>query len=707
MKKKILAVLTALLLVLSVIPSSAVAYDVPSWFTPVSIKGAGISDDSFAKGVYNQISKDIQNGNYDVSSMTTTVQILNGYFYKKMSADYAGVKSMAGVNLVPGVIVDLNTNKIEDATPLGTVAERSEPVYLLGNPIHNWPAAIPNVTSASTYAIPDSWDSFGTARYIDNGTPKKQTVYFDVTRASGSGTYGDPDWDLENGLTTYTKTGAVEFTTAPTANATSAGIKVTGDGQSDIEATMKTFSYTTTEGNVPRGITPVYNYRIVDVFYYTLKVNTNIDYTLGFFIEKHDSVTGEGVSGAEYTVYKDKDCTELAAGPVTTAPATAAHVDGLAPGTYYLKETKPAPGYNLDTEVREVKLEDRTFSVRAEGTKTLDGITPDESTWKNDWQSAINYNMSALDLKLQETAITATAGSGSYSDVVLFIGGPSGDVKTVTSIDLDLAESEAFTGTVTLTYKGADGDVTVDVTESYKAGTLKDSINSLIDDKVGNITVSFDGEVAQNVNAYHLVRVTDEPVSLWVENSTGSSYDAPGLALDDGGTVFICDRDQFDDPSPAPVPGTEYNNSSNGTVNNDVRDYEHHCVCGRAKDDWIVVTDKILIGPRDAKNNDGAGYVNIGKKGKFEVKLTDKYGVEHTVTGIVDWNDDMTQACVFIDVDPDTGKIPMDLDVAIPFCQKTQPVPSTGVAATMLAWVMIALAMVYAIISVRKARKKA
>ena len=62
------------------------------------------------------------------------------------------------------------------------------------------------------------------------------------------------------------------------------------------------------------------------------------------------------VKGTEYTVYKDKECTETA-GVLTVGDDGKSNVLSLYYGTYYVKETKAAPGYMLDTAVHTVKLE--------------------------------------------------------------------------------------------------------------------------------------------------------------------------------------------------------------------------------------------------------------------------------------------------------------------------------------------------------------
>lgn len=62
------------------------------------------------------------------------------------------------------------------------------------------------------------------------------------------------------------------------------------------------------------------------------------------------------LKGTEYTVYKDKNCTE-SAGVLTVGDDGRSNELSLYYGTYYVKETKAAPGYMLDKTVHSVKLE--------------------------------------------------------------------------------------------------------------------------------------------------------------------------------------------------------------------------------------------------------------------------------------------------------------------------------------------------------------
>lgn len=61
------------------------------------------------------------------------------------------------------------------------------------------------------------------------------------------------------------------------------------------------------------------------------------------------------LAGAEYGVYRDRGCSDLAT-TMVTGPDGRASADGLAIGTYYVRETTPPAGYALDGAVHEVSV---------------------------------------------------------------------------------------------------------------------------------------------------------------------------------------------------------------------------------------------------------------------------------------------------------------------------------------------------------------
>ena len=61
------------------------------------------------------------------------------------------------------------------------------------------------------------------------------------------------------------------------------------------------------------------------------------------------------LTGAEYTVYSDKEATKEV-GKVTLDGSGAGELSGIKAGTYYVKETKAPKGYALDEEIHEVTI---------------------------------------------------------------------------------------------------------------------------------------------------------------------------------------------------------------------------------------------------------------------------------------------------------------------------------------------------------------
>ena len=79
-------------------------------------------------------------------------------------------------------------------------------------------------------------------------------------------------------------------------------------------------------------------------------------------LKKVDAKTNANLEGAEFTIYSDKECTQVV-GVMTTkrgGDADSRQViegkDGLIPGVYYVMETKAPEGYMLDSTVHTVKV---------------------------------------------------------------------------------------------------------------------------------------------------------------------------------------------------------------------------------------------------------------------------------------------------------------------------------------------------------------
>ena len=681
MKKKVFAVLVALLLVLSVLPSSAVLAMDPSDFTVGAIQAAGITDDAFAQAIYDTI---IADTSFVIGNCGSVEEVLASY---NGAITVTGAKNMVGVNLLPNSFISFDYSSIEDATPLGSVTSRNVAITANFNPIHNWPTALPRLNgtdvSSGTYAFEQDFRSKGEAVYLDDGTAKIQEIVFDVF------VNGSPKWDLEADqygvMPTYAQPeGATTLDSTLSEGMTSATFKVTGavgeDGKASkayiIAAPPEWIYYSSSPR--PQSFWPSYVYEITTKYYYDLKVNATATTTGGFYLIKTSSTDPQKVvEGAHYALYTDQACTTLVGDDYKDIVTSSVPVlvEGLEGGkTYWLKETVAAKGYNLNPEAVEITIAGADSSVTLNGAKSVE-VTPDESTWKNDWLSSPE-DLKKLDLICQEEKVEKNAGANE-----VFFGD----------------------GLATPTITVPDG---FEITAVKIGDTTYDNIPTAIDAALTakkSAVITIEGTYKQTVSVdKDLVTVTDAPVTIWVENTTGSSYGTPKYPENAGGEVYICSRTSFDDPEAAEVAGTRSKISSDGADNNSNNRKENYCACGKAAEGWFVATDQIKIGVRDSRDNNGQYYVTL-QKGTQTVTITDPHtGEKYEIEVTVDWNDEMTQACVF--VNPQT--FPVDIDIAIPFWTP-EPVPSTGVSATILAWAMIALAMVYAIISVRKARKEA
>jgi len=78
---------------------------------------------------------------------------------------------------------------------------------------------------------------------------------------------------------------------------------------------------------------------------------------------KHDK-DNKALSGAEFTLYSDKECKNVVA-KTTSGKDGHFYFTGLEDGTYYLKETKAPDGYQANNNVLEIKVDGKTKPVVA------------------------------------------------------------------------------------------------------------------------------------------------------------------------------------------------------------------------------------------------------------------------------------------------------------------------------------------------------
>ena len=380
MKKKVFAVLTALLLIVSVLPTSSALAISEDEFTIAAIQAAGIKDPGFAKAVHDTIVADTS---FNLASYTSVQAAL---------ADYTGTIVVSemdsydidGVELMPNSWIQFPRLYVEDASPINPTGNESlvrrSTVDLNGNPVHIWPTVVPDITTGNMFAIQTKVESDGTARYVNDGAVKTQIVDFDVFYRK-NGSLIDPTWNLAQCPHTYDDGGKVISAGAPTVNSTSETFKVSGKGYFYFKMTLESLLYDTDKGGLAeteQKITPGYYYRVDSNYYDLLYVNYNLANTVGFNIIKYKEGTQTPVAGAVYGIYSDKNCTTLV--KTVTTGTEPVKVDGLAPNTYYIKEITAPDHYNLSDKVTEVDLTGSTYTVDAQGTKELTNITPNTST---------------------------------------------------------------------------------------------------------------------------------------------------------------------------------------------------------------------------------------------------------------------------------------------------------------------------------------
>lgn len=709
MKKKVFAVLIAILLVLSALPGAAFAGDddeIPEYFTLDSVWnalhwGKGQSEEGFAKLVYNTI---VADESFDLSAYTNVTDALAAYTGEiKLTADDDPIYGIMGIDLLPNARIILEHSKIINLHPLGGTESRGEPVSVNYNPIYIWPANIPNLpTSGATYSIPTDFRSKGTAVYINDGVSKSQTVTFDV-KVDGENVWDfDPNPYTGKNNSYFETSGNSEVISIFGKKSESVSFGISGPGYSLARMAIPAFVYVTSSGQ-PQSVWPAYQYRIDSVFYNTLKVNTEVTTTGGFYLLKVKAGTERDlepviVEGATYALYSDEDCQT----PVTGYEAIVTEgepllVDGLAPGTYYLKEVTPAPWYHISDAVTEIVIPEAEAPYTVDGLKELE-VTTDRSRWKNDWLS--NDDLTDLTLYCLDYPETAVAGEGKYADYALFIGGPEG--YTVKELEMVTDPDEIG---YNVTYEGAlitygNQEVSVDADEDVVA-----VINDIIPDYDGNFEVTLYGSYEQVVApATNMIMVTDEPITIWVENTTGDEKGTPNFKKDAGGYVYICIDEE----------GTKSTISSDEPVNgtgDDNRVNRQMCykACGVAdvENGWKIATDRIQVGSMGADGKSGA-LTYITQLPKYTEEAVEYYNEEtgefrfldaaseKYIMGKLNYDAENQTACVEI--------IEMDqnIDVAIPFYKEA---PQTGMNGMILLWSMLLVAAVYVMAAFRKARK--
>lgn len=139
-----------------------------------------------------------------------------------------------------------------------------------------------------------------------------------------------------------------------------------------------------------------------------------IVYTYALAIDKYEEkMPGEKLAGATFEIHKQKDCKDEAIATIITDENGVAHYEGLAAGTYYLKETKAPAGYNLMDAPVEITIDStstpHTVTVTKETTDYVYTSNPDEAEVQPAVQAETRYGEK---LYLTNDGIVTTENTG-------------------------------------------------------------------------------------------------------------------------------------------------------------------------------------------------------------------------------------------------------------------------------------------------------
>ncbi len=198
-------------------------------------------------------------------------------------------------------------------------------------------------------------------------------------------------------------------------------------------------------------------------------------------LTKKDSETGNGVSGAVYGIYSDKDCTDLVAEmPETDSSGSSSAEFVMRQSTYYVKEISASANYLISTSAKNVsvtanqtanvtvtedeargkitvkKIDTETGAFEAQGDAALEGavygLYAREDIAHPDGQTGVIYPAGTL--VAQETF--GSSGQITFSDLyfgsyyVKEISAPTGYLKDETEYDVEVSYKDEETSVVSV-----------------------------------------------------------------------------------------------------------------------------------------------------------------------------------------------------------------------------------------------------------------
>jgi len=658
--KKFFLVVTALALTLTLTPFRQVkAYEVGDDFEQQIAEY--IPDTVFAHVIAETIRND---ADFDAKSYSSPLEVLRNYSgtitYEYTEETRATIESIEGINYLENAQFNLIGQDIEDLTPLYDTSlltgSKRAAVQINKSPVHIWPEALVN-TPRDTHAIPTPLYLEGKARYLwSEDAEANLTIKYDVY----TGSTANPAKIREGIASYYNVKGSGKLAdpskTDPANEDVDAKFKFDLNGEDGAvlaRIQLNPFEYYSDKDE--QKLTPAYYYKVIADFVFPVYFDTEASVIGGVKLVKYsaeDVVDGVPVEGAKPlagAVYELYDANDELVGTYTTEDKPVV-IKNLEPGDYYFKEITAPAGYKLDNTLLPFTIKDvdaLDFTVKA-GDQQIE-VTSNNATFVPKWEAHLGYDMQGKDEMANNAFVNPMA--------------------LVTS---DTVTEKASGKLVGFIYKGIEFTdencgfkLNGNVPEGYEeelywtlnggsAGSgFKAALEELVAGNIGEAAyLSLDQTITQKEEDYEVVIGVNEPITIWVENSTEN---------DEGGTVNVkgCPTDEI----------------SSSTVYENTPREMNNVVEGQAykEDNWYVVVDDIKVGPMGADGVSGAVYTVVeaeqDENGLYIIECED--GSIIKVKLDYDKNNEHVTVTI-VDMD-------QNIDIAIPFARHEQkPVPVTS-----------------------------
>lgn len=648
MKKKLLVALLALALVFGFAPVRKVHALTAAEFTVDAVDDY-ITDPVFAQAVVDQILAD---ETFNLSECYNVLDALRNYNGTiSYSSTEELINSIEGINYLQNALIELSNQNISDLRPVSEKSMitngsgmRGKAIHIDNCPVRIWPDSLVDLESG-TLAFPTPQYAEGNAVFAYDTTELNIVIVYD---------YENLTIDGSTTATRYEVTGPVTASKEkPEAGDTTAEFKIipTAPGKALARNSSVPWQYIREED--PATLTVAYWYTLNAEIEYPVYVETEYTTKIGVELVKYSTddldEAGEPVegakplAGAKYELYKVGEEAEMPAliGTYTTTDAPLV-IDGLEPGEYFFVEVEAPAGYKLDETPLYFDHEGvEEFKYNASGLRTEITVVKDGAKFYPQWKAGQGEKTNPYDLKAADTdyqKVQAGAYSSELKECVGF-------VKNGETVDLKLVEGE-YSPDMLMTSK------------FYVNGTETEDVNATINEMLKNnevtgpINIKVVSEFNLSENYMDTCVGKDEPITIWVENSTEN---------DEGGTVNVkgCPEDTISSSKVYENTPREMNNVVEGQADKE--------------NNWYVVVEDIKVGPMGADGVSGATYTVVeqpqDEEGLYIITLDD----ESVIKVKLEYDQENEHVVVTI-VDMD-----QNIDIAIPFARKPQPpVPITG-----------------------------